>query len=89
MGSFVDVLGTALVLSFVLCCVVSGILQLFAWTRHARPGVPFSVRALTHPEEYFDGVGLRQILLARRMLTVGGVAYLSYGVLIVTSNVLR
>ena len=89
MGTFVDLLAAWLVFAFVLCCVVSGMLQLFAWTRHARRDVPFSVRALTKPEEYFDGVGLRQILLARRVLTVGGVAYLSYGVLIVASNVLR
>ena len=88
MGTALDLLAAALVFAFVLCCVVSGILQVFAWTRHARRDVPFSVRALTQPQEYFDGVGLRQIQLARRVLTVGGVAYLSYGVLIVASNVL-
>jgi hypothetical protein len=82
------ILATALVFSFVLCCVVSGILQVLAWSRHARKGAPVSVRALWHPEGYFDAVGLRQILLARRLLTVGAVAYLSYGVLVVVGNVL-
>lgn len=84
-----DLLATALVVFFVICCVGSGILQLFAWTRHARRDVPFSIRALTQPQDYFDGVGIRQIQLARRVLTVGGVAYLSYGVLVVAANVLR
>jgi hypothetical protein len=82
------VLGTALLLSFVLCCVVSGLLQVLAWSRHAREGVPVSLRALRHPEGFFDPVGLRQILLARRLLTVGAVAYLSYGVLVLVENVL-
>lgn len=84
-----DVMATALVVFFVICCVGSGILQLFAWTRHARRDVPFSLRALTQPQDYFDGVGLRQIQLARRILTVGGVAYLTYGVLMIASIVLR
>jgi hypothetical protein len=83
-----NILITTFVLSFVFCCVVSGILQLLAWTRHAREGVSVSVRALWRPEEYFDAVGLRQITLARRLLTIGGVAYLSYGVLMVAATVL-
>jgi hypothetical protein len=88
MATLFDLLVRAFVLSFVFCCVVSGILQLLAWTRHARAGVPVSVRALWRPEEYFDPVGLRQITLARRLLTIGGVAYLSYGVLVVAASVL-
>ena len=88
-GTFFDFLVTAFVLSFVVCCVVSGILQLLAWTRHARAGAGVSMRALWKPEEYFDPVGLRQITLARRLLTIGGVAYLSYGVLMVVATVLR
>jgi hypothetical protein len=88
MGTLFDLLVTTFVFSFVLCCVVSGILQLLAWTRHARAGVPVSVRALWRPEEYFDPVGMRQIALARRLLTIGGVAYLSYGVLMVVAMVL-
>ena len=88
MATIFDLLVTAFVLSFVFCCIVSGILQLLAWTRHARAGVPVSLRALWRPEEYFDPIGLRQIALARRLLTIGGVAYLSYGVLVVVANVL-
>ena len=88
-GTGLDLLAMAFVLSFVSCCVVSGILQLLAWTRHAREGATPSVRALWRPEEYFDPVGLRQISLARRLLTIGGVAYLSYGVLMVAATVFR
>ena len=88
MGTLFDLLVATFVFSFIFCCVVSGILQLLAWTRHARAGVPVTVRALWRPEEYFDAVGLRQITLARRLLTIGGVAYLSYGVLVVVANVL-
>ena len=88
-GSAFDLVVTAFVLSFVSCCVVSGILQLLAWTRHAREGATVSLRALRHPEEYFDPIGLRQMALARRLLLVGGVAYLSYGVLMVAATVLR
>ena len=88
-GSAFDLVVTAFVLSFVSCCVVSGILQLLAWTRHARDGATVSVRALRHPEEYFDAVGLRQIALSRRLIAIGGVAYLSYGVLMIAASVLQ
>jgi hypothetical protein len=88
MGTALNLLVVAFIFAFILCCIVSGILQLLAWTRHARPGVPISLRALWRPDEYFDPVGLRQIALARRLLAIGGVAYLSYGVLVVVANVL-
>ena len=81
-------LATTLVFSFVICCLVSAVLQIVAWTRHARDGVPVSLRALWQPEGYFDEIGLHQIRLARRLLTIGGVAYLSYGFLIVASTIL-
>jgi hypothetical protein len=84
----VEIVATALVFSFVICCVVSAALQIIAWSRHAREGVPVSVRALWNPDGHFDEVGLHQIRLARTLLTVGGVAYLTYGLLIVVSNVL-
>lgn len=84
-----QVVASTLVTSFVLCCVVSGLLQVIAWSRHTREGVPVSLRALWRPEAYFDPIGQRQILLARRLLTVGAVAYLSYGVLLVLSSVFR
>jgi hypothetical protein len=84
----VEIAATALVFSFVICCVLSAALQILAWSRHAKEGVPVSVRALWNPEGHFDRVGLHQIRLARTLLTVGGVAYLTYGLLIVVSNVL-
>ena len=84
----VSVLASALVFSFVICCLVSAVLQILAWARHAREGVPVSLRALWRPEGYFDEIGLHQIQLARRLLTVGGIAYLSYGFLIVVTTVL-
>lgn len=88
MSAAIHVLAVALVLSFVLSCVFSGILQVLAWSRHAREGVPVSFRALRNPEAYFDEIGTRQILLARRLLSVGAVAYLTYGLLMVVTNVL-
>jgi hypothetical protein len=78
----VALIGNALVFSFIICCVVSAALQILAWSRHAREGVPVSLRALWRPEGYFDEIGLHQIRLARRLLTVGGCAYLAYGVLL-------
>jgi hypothetical protein len=88
-GTLLDVIAAALVFSFVFCCIVSGILQILAWSRHSLEGAPVSLRALWRPEGYFDGIGLRQIALARRLLTIGAVAYLSYGVLLVASSVMR
>lgn len=88
METFLEFLMTALLLSFVLCCATSGFLQVRAWGRHALPGVPVSLRALKEPERFFDSIGLRQMLLARRLLTIGGIAYVSYGILIIVSNFL-
>jgi hypothetical protein len=82
-----ELLSTALVFSFVICCVVSAALQIIAWSRHAKEGAPVTIRALWRPEGYFDEIGLHQILLARRLLAVGGVAYLTYGMLIIAANV--
>lgn len=84
----VALLGTGFFLTFLACAVGSGLLQLLAWSRHAREGVPVSLKALWNPAEYFDGVGLRQMLLARRLMVVGIVAYLSYGVLMLLSSTL-
>ena len=88
MSAALAVLANALVFSFVTCCLVSALLQVLAWTRHTREGAPVTLRALWNPEPYFDAVGLRQILLARRLLTVGAVAYLTYGFLILVSTFL-
>ena len=82
-----SILGNALVLCFMVCCLVSALLQLLAWTRHSLEGVPINVKALWAPEGYFDDVGLRQIRLARTLLKVGGMAYLAYGGLIIASSV--
>jgi len=88
MSTAFALLASTLVSSFVICCVVSAVLQILAWSRHAREGVPVSLRALWKPEGHFDEIGLRQIVLARRLLTLGGWAYLTYGLLILASNVL-
>lgn len=85
--AFLSFASALLVFSFVTCCVLSAALQVLAWSRHAREGVPVSLRALWRPEGYFDEIGLRQIRLARLLLSVGGVAYLSYGLLTVIANV--
>jgi hypothetical protein len=85
MNDVVAVAGTALLLSFVLCCIGSGVLQVFAWSRHSRDDVPASLRALWNPEPYFDEIGLRQIHVARRLLAVGAAAYLTYGFLLLAS----
>jgi hypothetical protein len=68
----------ALVLTFVACCLASAALQMLAWTRHAT-AFPSIFGALKNPEKYFDEIGVRQIHLARRLLLIGGAAYLTYG----------
>ena len=73
---------TGLLLTFLACAVASGALQLLAWTRHAREGVPVRLSALWRPHGYFDEVGLRQMLLARMLMIVGMVSYLTYGVIL-------
>jgi hypothetical protein len=85
METVVQVLAVALLLSFFGCCVGSAVLQLIAWSRHARPGEGPTVRGLWRPEAFLDPVGARQMRLARRLLVVGGLAYLSYGVLMLFS----
>jgi hypothetical protein len=78
MSTTAEVLSTALFLSFIMCCVMSGMLQVLAWSRHAREGAPVSFRALLNPDPFFDEVGVRQIRLARRLLTLGAGAYVVY-----------
>jgi hypothetical protein len=82
----VPLLSNVLVYVFILCCIVSASLQVLAWSRHSLEGAPVSIRALWRPEGLFDEVGLRQINTARRLLTVGGVAYLTYGALMLFST---
>lgn len=81
------IIGNALVFAFVTCCIVSAILQILAWSRHAREGVTVNLKALWHPEGHFDEVGLHQMRLARRLLLLGGFAYLAFGGLLVAMGV--
>ncbi len=73
-----QVFAMTLLLSFMGCCVASALLQLIAHTRHSRGG-PGGMGSMWKPEGKFDEVGVRQMRLARRLLLVGAVAYLSYG----------
>lgn len=87
-AGFLTVFSTGLVLTFIACCLASAALQIIAWTRHAREGARVALRAMKHPEEHFDVVGIQQMRLARGLLTVGGVIYLSYGVLMLVGRAL-
>lgn len=80
------VLGDALLIAFVSCCVVSAVLQVVAWSRHSARGASVSIRTLWKPERHFDGVGLRLMQLARRFLILGGFAYLGYGAVLIFMN---
>jgi hypothetical protein len=88
MSTAVEIIATALLFSFIMCCVVSAALQVMAWSRHSLEGVSVSVRALWRPEGYFDTIGLQQMRLARRLLALGGWAYLTYGLILVGSTVM-
>ena len=81
------IIGNTLLFSFIICCVVSAALQIVAWSRHAREGAPVTMKALWKPEGYFDEIGLHQIRIARRLLTVGILAYVAYGSTIVISGI--
>lgn len=82
MSPAVEMVTNTLLFSFILCCVVSGMLQVLAWSRHAREGAGASLRAMLEPSAYFDEVGVRQIHLARRLLLVGAAAYVGYMVVV-------
>jgi hypothetical protein len=86
MADVVNVLASALLLSFFVSCVSSGVLQVIAWSRHAREGVVPSLRALWRPDGHLDAVGVRQIRVARSLLILGVVAYLSYGILLAVAG---
>ena len=81
MEKLVPLLAATLFLSFVVCCLGSALLQLLAWWRHSLEGSAVSMKALWKPEGHFDEVGLMQMRLAKRLILLGAVAYLSYGVL--------
>ncbi len=84
-----SLIANALVVAFIGCCIASAALQVVAWSRHAREGAPVSVRALWKPEGHFDAIGMHQIRLARRLLTIGGIAYLSYGMMLIAAAILQ
>jgi hypothetical protein len=70
----------SLLLGFFGCCVASASLQLLAW-RHVRADRGPTVRGVWKPDDYFDATGLRQMRLARWLLIVGGVLFVSYVVM--------
>jgi hypothetical protein len=86
-SKFLATFGVLLFVSFIACCVGSALLQVLAWTRHKREGVSVNPGALWKPEGSFDDVGLYQMRLAKRALLIGGVMYLSYGLLMVVAQI--
>lgn len=80
MSTIARVVLASMLLGFFACCVASAALQLLAW-RHVRADKGPTVRGVWKPENYFDEVGLRQMRLARALLIVGGVLFLSYVIL--------
>lgn len=84
-----EIVGNALVSCFIICCLVSAILQVLAWTRHARAGESANLRAIWRPESYFDEIGVRQMRLARKLLMLGTFAYLAFGGVLVAAGLLR
>jgi hypothetical protein len=80
MSTMAKVVLASMLLGFFACCVASALLQLLAW-RHVRPGQGPTVVGVWKPEHYFDDVGLRQMKLARWLLILGGVLFLSYVIL--------
>ena len=83
---FLDTFARLLPISFVALCVASALLQVIAWTRHKKEGVPINPGAVWKPEGYFDAIGLFQMRLAKRALMIGAVLYLSYGVLMIAAS---
>ncbi|HEX6040837.1 hypothetical protein [Longimicrobium sp.] len=77
MSTIARVVLASLLLGFFGCCVASAALQLLAW-RHVRADKGPTVRGVWKPDDYFDPIGLRQMRLARGLLIVGGVLFVSY-----------
>jgi hypothetical protein len=77
MSVLAKVILASMLLGFFACCVASALLQLLAW-RHVRPGQGPTVVGVWKPEHYFDDIGLRQMKLARWLLILGGVLFVSY-----------
>ena len=89
MSEFLRTFGTLLFFSFIACCVASALLQVIAWTRHKAEGASINPGALWKPEGHFDAVGLYQMRIAKRALIIGGVMYLSYGLLMIVAGATR
>ena len=85
MITFLDTFARLLPFSFVACCVASALLQVIAWTRHKKEGVPINPGAVWKPEGSFAAIGLHQMRIAKRALIIGGVMYLSYGLLMIVT----
>jgi hypothetical protein len=79
--AFGALLSAALLSAFAICCTAACVLQIRAWSRHAREGVRPTLRALRDPAPYLLEAGARQLLLARRLLNLGALAYLLFGAL--------
>jgi hypothetical protein len=86
---FLDTFARLLPFSFIACCVASALLQVIAWTRHKKEGVPVNLGGVWKPEGSFDAIGLFQMRLAKRALIIGGVLYLSYVVLMIVASGLK
>jgi hypothetical protein len=85
MSKGLQIFSLTLFLAFVGCCVASALLQVIANMRHSRGG-PGGLGAMWKPEGKFDDIGVYQMRLARRLLLVGAVAYLSYGVVMMVAS---
>ena len=80
MTSLAKIVLSSLLLAFYGCFVASAVLQFLAW-RHVRADRGPTVRGVWKPDDYFDATGLRQMRLARWLLIVGGVLFVSYFVM--------
>ena len=89
MSRFLQLFASGLFLTFIACCMASAALQVIAWTRHAREGAHVHLGALWKPDGLFDDTGVHQMRIARWALIIGGVMYLSYGVLMVVAGAIE
>jgi hypothetical protein len=86
MDRALPLLGTMLFVGFAVCCTASALLQAVAWWRHRLEGRVVNPGALWKPDGYFDPIGMQQMRLARRLILIGAVMYLSYGVLMLLAT---
>ncbi|MBB4634932.1 hypothetical protein [Longimicrobium terrae] len=78
MSVLFKVLASTLLLSFFGCCVASAFLQLAAWRHPADPAQGPTVAGVWKPEGRLNEIGIRQMKLARLMLILGGVSFVSF-----------